>query len=946
MTHQPKHNNNLLDISPKQLIFPATAAFNMSPVLEVVLENKGWADIVLNDIEVVGNFTIDTSGCPKALKGGQTAKLRVCFTPQAPGYPTGLVMINAGQSGKFSVRLQGTAYIPAGGYTILVDKLAQLQNPDGLLFPDGHYAQVVDDPNPDNNGVWKKVGAPGSGAWEGPIEGFLGKQGEPGAKGDPGEPGVPGQPGPKGDPGNDGAPGSKGDKGDPGEPGAPGLKGDKGDPGAKGDPGVPGMRGAPGPKGDKGDKGDPGPKGDSGAFGKDGPSLYIVASPRPNFTYQVQSNTAGQHALAAASEASTATAQRNDAEVFAFAANSSKVEAEAAAGASAERAAQAGIHETNAGQSAYAAQQDRARAETARSDAEAFRNQSAASETNAAGSAAAAFIDAGIATTARNQSEGFANASASNAQTAISKANEAGQSAQAASTDRIAAQTARGDAEAFRNQAVQSEQSAAGSMNTATQQANLATQARNDALGHANAAAGQAQTATSKATEAGQHASAAQADRVAAQTANRYPLAVIGGDRVRVVVDAWKNNQDTLPYAGHFIRFAYFNAAGERVVFGEKGRPFDGAIIHTAEETVPAGVTKLYAEIYASPSGFQPAEAGLTTIHQFIWWSVQFTNISSEHRAKGFAQAANESAQTAAAHSGHAGDFASAANYSNILADTAQSQAKGYRDEAVTAKNTATEAASAATAQQQLATQARNAANESAGAALGYAQTAQTEAGLAGQRASAADTSRINAEAANGLAQGAATLAQQQVTLADGQRSQATTQANLAAEFSNAAKAYANTVGITPNGRFDSGPQLWNFSDLIYTSAPEPYGKFFRSNHGKRGFLISNRIAVDSTRRYELNARYVVHGHHHRFPDRRQLGEVLGHDQDAGQGNCTRSDRSLRRDRLQLDQVVLRYPDQASRAHRSDQDGCPALIGLLTEGGAIPPLSAFSIPPR
>jgi hypothetical protein len=1110
MTHQPKHNNNLLDISPKQLIFPATAAFNMSPVLEVVLENKGWADIVLNDIEVVGNFTIDTSGCPKALKGGQTAKLRVCFTPQAPGYPTGLVRINAGQSGKFDVKLQGTAYIPAGGYTILVDTLAQIQSQDGLLFPDGHYAQVVDDPNPDNNGVWKKVGAPGSGHWDGPIDGFLGKRGEPGA---------PGQPGPKGDKGDAGI-GEPGPRGEAGPEGPPGPKGDPGVPGPKGDPGAPGMRGQPGPKGDKGDPGQPGPKGNPGAFGKDGPSLYIVASPRPNFTYedgkpvpavqvitftafldgvaaevawttapnvkshtgsaltlkpedmaahqtvsivattdtgvkavthvtklssfkatfgapigspigdrlaedlvadvaglfetygdtmsaansallanlakdaaaaheanaaiaqanvdlalaqakpafdaidgavalasqraadattaqslaeqakdiglaarvaaetakaqaetaradavqqallsggyaattsahrdeagnyagvstaqaiaaQVQSNTAGQHALAAASEASTATAQRNDAEVFAFAANSSKVEAEAAAGASAERAAQAGIHETNAGQSAYAAQQDRARAETARSDAEAFRNQSAASETNAAGSAAAAFLDAGIATTARNQSEGFANASASNAQTAISKANEAGQSAQAASTDRIAAQTARGDAEAFRNQAVQSEQSAAGSMNTATQQANLATQARNDALGHANAAAGQAQTATSKATEAGQHASAAQADRVAAETAKGSALASEGRaavsesnalssansaaaqqllsaqarDSARAAARStipdnfldpanwernlgWGGNVEFVngiaktttggAFNGAFgiaiapgqhyrmtVRYRVVNQGGGTTYIGLIPLPSNILFWLHNESSPPVGQWRTVELVFSADDYFEPGVnptfevrpvvlIGYPTVTDGEAVLCRLENITAERRSSNFANASNQSAQTAAAHAGTAGEFASAANQAKIDAQTARSQSLGYRDEAVSARNTATEAASTATAQQQLATQARNDAGGHANAALGHAQTAQSHSTDAGIRSAAAETSRIAAQAANGSAQTAAEAAGGSATQADGFRAAAQTASNLSARYANQAARLASG-NLVRQPTFESG---------------------------------------------------------------------------------------------------------------------------------------------
>ena len=1172
MTHQPKHNNNLLDISPKQLIFPATAAFNMSPVLEVVLENKGWADIVLNDIEVVGNFTIDTSGCPKALKGGQTAKLRVCFTPQAPGYPTGLVRINAGQSGKFSVHLQGTAYIPAGGYTILVDKLSQLKHADGLLFPDGHYAQVVDDPDPMNNGVWKKVGAPGSGDWEGPIDGFLGRRGEPGAAGEPGQ---------KGDPGIPGAPGQPGPQGEPGPAGPPGEKGDPGQPGRKGDPGAPGMRGQPGPKGDKGDPGLPGPKGPPGSIGKEGPALFIVATPRPNFTYddgapvpavqvitftayldgvatevewttlpdvksgpgstfsltpedmgphqtlsvtavassgakavthvtklssfkatfgaptgspigdrlaedlvadvaglfdtygdtmsaaasavlagiardaasaheanaaiaqanidlalaqakpafdaidgavalasqraadattaqslaeqaknialaarvaadtakagaeiaranaveqallagghvatvstlrdeagnfaqvtaanaiaaQVGADTAGQHAFAAASEASTAMAQRNDSEVFASAANVSRVEAQAAAGASAERAAQAAIHETSSGQSAFAAQQDRVKAETARSQAEGFRNQSAASETNAAGSASTASQEAGIATTARNQSEGFANASASSAQTAISKASEAGQSAQAASTDRIAAQTARGDAEAFRNQTVLSEQSAAGSMNTATQQANIATQAKNDALGHANAAAGQAQTATTKATEAGQHASAAQAERVAAETAKGSALASEGRaavsesnalgsansaasqqilsaqarDSARAAARStipdnfldpanwernygWGGNVEFVngiakttnggAFNGTFgiaiapgqhyrltVRYRVVNQGGGVAYIGLIPLPSYSLFWLHSEASPPVGQWRTIELAFSADEYFEPGVNPTFEVRPVILVGYpnasdgevvlcRLENITAEKRSANFAAASNQSAQTAAAHAGTAGEFASAANQSKIDAQTARSGALGYRDEAVTARNTATEAASAATAQQQLATQAKLDAQGHANASFGHAQTSQSRAGDAGVSAQAADTSRIQAEAAKGLAEGAAGIAQGAVVVANQHRSSAETASGLSATYRNQAEtSFKNAVLVGGNLDFSQGLEGWTQHTAGVVAAEfTPEGivgggwstgrSYWQASDGRQLSIYSRKsFEVDPSRIYEL----------------------------------------------------------------------------------------------
>lgn len=77
----------------------------------------------------------------------------------------------------------------------------------------------------------------------GALKGDPGKDGAPGAKGDPGEKGADGAPG------KDGA---KGDKGDTGDQGPQGLQGPKGDTG---------LQGPIGPQGPKGDKGDTGPAG-------------------------------------------------------------------------------------------------------------------------------------------------------------------------------------------------------------------------------------------------------------------------------------------------------------------------------------------------------------------------------------------------------------------------------------------------------------------------------------------------------------------------------------------------------------------------------------------------------------------------------------------------------------------------------------------------------------
>jgi N4-gp56 family major capsid protein len=64
--------------------------------------------------------------------------------------------------------------------------------------------------------------------------------------------------------------------------------------------------------------------------------------------------------------------------------------------------------------------------------------------------------------------------------------------------------------------------------------------------------------------------------------------------------------------------------------------------------------------------------------------------------------------------------------------------------------------------------------------------------------------------------------------------------------------------------------------------------------------------------------------HHHRFPDRWQVGEVQDLPQEAGRSHG-RPERSVRRDGLHVHQVVLRLHGAASRAHRPDPDGRQAL---------------------
>lgn len=210
-----KNHTSFLEVSHNQLSFPDTNLFSISGEQEIVLRNKGWSDIVISEIEVVGDYLLDRTGCPTVLKPSQTAKLLVKFHPNSLGSPSGEIIINAGKNGHYHINLRGSSSLPFGNICIQVKAVSDLNSPEGLAFADGYYAMVVDDPNAANNGAWEKV----NGAWVGPIRGFLGPVGDPGP---PGDIGPAGPPGPQGDPGPVGPQGPEGPEGPQGPAGPEG----------------------------------------------------------------------------------------------------------------------------------------------------------------------------------------------------------------------------------------------------------------------------------------------------------------------------------------------------------------------------------------------------------------------------------------------------------------------------------------------------------------------------------------------------------------------------------------------------------------------------------------------------------------------------------------------------------------------------------------------------
>lgn len=463
---------HFLKLSAEQLSFPETAVNSESEAQEVVLENRGWGDILLKSIEIAGDFALDRTACPDVLKPGRTGSLFVKFLPDTMLNPTGKVTIDAGRAGRFTIDLRGDAKLAFGTYTLIVDTLAQIQGPDGLAFDEGQYVQVVDDPDPLNNGVWKKLGPAGEGSWYGPIEGFLGR---------------------------------KGDKGDPGPAGA-GEKGDKGDPGEKGE------------KGDKGDKGDRGPAG-VGVPGPPGPTTEADATIIASYTTAAEAAasmaqialdaieaveaSALQYAQDAIGAANTGAAhvnliqtkldQVNNAVSIAqsevLLAQAIKEDTQDIAQAAALSSSAAAAYSNDALTHAAAAEQERLFAKAERDSAATAAEATAQHLVTTAGfvteteSYAEAAEQSKLQAAAENASAQLAAEATAEDRTIVeARVTEAGQFASAAEDDRIAAETAKSQAEAAESRTATSESNAAGSAASAESSAALSVSAKNDAV--------------------------------------------------------------------------------------------------------------------------------------------------------------------------------------------------------------------------------------------------------------------------------------------------------------------------------------------------------------------------------------------------------------------------------------------------------------------------------
>lgn len=166
-----------LFISKDTLFFGAETVGTISEDIEVILKNIGWADILLQSLQVTGPYVLDRTKCPDVLKPGREGKLKLNFVPTQWGAQTGSVFIKAGRAGEHYIQMTGAGYTSNENgadlaglpiFDVLEDNGTprSLKNVVNLVYDAGSYAIVVADPILENDDIYKKIGASGSGSWQ------------------------------------------------------------------------------------------------------------------------------------------------------------------------------------------------------------------------------------------------------------------------------------------------------------------------------------------------------------------------------------------------------------------------------------------------------------------------------------------------------------------------------------------------------------------------------------------------------------------------------------------------------------------------------------------------------------------------------------------------------------------------------------------------------------
>jgi len=166
----------ILELSQDKMFFEPTVKDSYSDVQYLVLTNSGFVDILIGSISLSGDFNTEGS-TPEVLKPGQTHQLPIVFAPSAVGTRIGAVHIELAEgTGKHYVSLFGSGVlsgiddIPSNqvGIPIFLTR-AELEEEANLVYQDGRYALVINDPELTNIGFYKKNGDSGEGEWGDPI---------------------------------------------------------------------------------------------------------------------------------------------------------------------------------------------------------------------------------------------------------------------------------------------------------------------------------------------------------------------------------------------------------------------------------------------------------------------------------------------------------------------------------------------------------------------------------------------------------------------------------------------------------------------------------------------------------------------------------------------------------------------------------------------------------
>ena len=105
------------DLAPATLTFPSLQINQTSPVQTATLTNNGNATLIINSIQVTGDYA-QTNNCPASLGIGSSCTFQLTFTPTAGGARNGTLSITDNAPGSpHTVALTGSGYVTTATVT-------------------------------------------------------------------------------------------------------------------------------------------------------------------------------------------------------------------------------------------------------------------------------------------------------------------------------------------------------------------------------------------------------------------------------------------------------------------------------------------------------------------------------------------------------------------------------------------------------------------------------------------------------------------------------------------------------------------------------------------------------------------------------------------------------------------------------------------------------------